>query len=50
MLNPKPARYEARFRNGIWQVFDRQWYGAVQAADTQKAAERKAAALNRRHS
>lgn len=41
-------RYEARFRNGIWQVFDRSWYGVVGSARTFKEASVRAAELNNR--
>jgi hypothetical protein len=42
------ARYIAKFRNGIWQVFDQVWYGVVGAEQTQKAADIRAVNLNAR--
>lgn len=46
---PAPvARYVAKFRNGIWQVFDSIWYGVVGAELTERAANQRANNLNAR--
>lgn len=40
-------RYEARFRNGVWTVFDTEEFYAVRAFDKQSLAEQSAERANK---
>jgi len=49
-INRGPAanapRYEVRFVNGVWSIFDRRNFGHGQPLGTKKEAERVAESLN----
>lgn len=47
MMAPKKPRYEARFRNGRWTVFDYWSYRAISTHSRETDALRAAAEANR---
>jgi hypothetical protein len=45
---PSGPCYSHRFTNGVWQIFDRCYYGVVDAKPNERAAAERARQLNER--